>query len=260
MTSLSKSPLSKSIWDHDPFKLRSPSRKYRRIEKCIPGREIRGLISMSSGPNQANSLYLLCIRGTLANSSIDPIRTIHNETAGAPQSVAAAQSLGDLSHMVHVPVERTSSGNSEFLILDLWNSMEGLNQFFGNPQVQEQAGRIFSARDPVVWAAAEGFTNYHLPAPFGKNERYVAIARGKVASVDQARSIHNKIVGSQMNKARRAGNMSHQAYFQTSPARIARGIRVSRDGCMDECCGDEQVTAKTKNLSKAFTICLSRSL
>ena len=98
---------------------------------------------MSSGPNQANSLYLLCIRGTLANRSIDPIRTIHNETAGAPQSVAAAQSLGDLSHMVHVPAERTSAGNSEFLILDLWNRMEGLNQFFVYYEIIVQAEKIF---------------------------------------------------------------------------------------------------------------------
>ena len=158
--------------------------------------------------------------------------------------------------MVHVPVERTSSGNSEFLILDLWNSMEGLNQFFGNPQVQEQAGRIFT-RDPVVWAAAEGFTNYHLPAPFGKNERYVAIARGKVASVDQARSIHNKIVGSQMNKARRVATCPTRR-IQTSPARIARGIRVSRDGCMDECCGDERLLPRPRICQKrSRSVCLA---
>ena len=38
--------------------------------------------------------------------------------------------------------------------MDVWNNLEGLNEFFANLQVQEQAGRIFSRRDPVVWAPA----------------------------------------------------------------------------------------------------------
>ena len=103
------------------------------------------------------SIYLLAIRGTLALATVDAARIIHNETAGAPPSVAAAQSLGDLSHMVYVPANQPSAGAREFLILDVWNSRDGLNQFFANPHVQEQAGRIFSTRDPVVWAAADGF-------------------------------------------------------------------------------------------------------
>jgi quinol monooxygenase YgiN len=159
-------------------------------------------------------IYLLAIRGTLKGPTLEAARIIHNETAGAPANVAAAQSLGDLSHMVHVPVDRPKSGPSEFLILDLWNSLEGLNKFFANPQVQEQAGRIFSSRDPVVWAPAEKFTSYNIPSPFGKNERFVAIARGTVGPREDARSRHNKTVGDQINKARRAGNTSHQPYFR----------------------------------------------
>jgi quinol monooxygenase YgiN len=165
------------------------------------------------------AIYLLAIRGTLKSPTLEAARRIHNETAGAPANVAAAQSLGDLSHMVHVPVDRPESGPSEFLILDLWNSMEGLNKFFANPQVQEQAGRIFSARDPVVWAPAEKFTSYHVPSPFGKNERFVAIARGTVSPRDDARARHNKIVADQINKARMAGNMSHQAFFRLAQPR-----------------------------------------
>jgi hypothetical protein len=160
------------------------------------------------------AIYLLAIRGTLSSPTLEAARLIHNETAGAPANVAAAQSLGDLSHMVHVPVDRPKSGPSEFLILDLWNSLEGLNKFFANPQVQEQAGRIFSARDPIVWAPAETFTSYHIPSPFGKNERFVAIARGKAGAGDEFRARHNTMVADHINKARRASNMSHQAFFR----------------------------------------------
>ena len=82
------------------------------------------------------SLFLLSIRGTLAPPTLEAARKIHNETAGAPANIAAAQSLGDVSHMVHVPLDGAGMGAGEFLILDLWSSMDGLNRFFADPHVQ----------------------------------------------------------------------------------------------------------------------------
>lgn len=163
------------------------------------------------------TVYLLAIRGTLAPSTVEAARNIHNETAGAPANVAAARAMGDLSHMVYVPTDRPTSGAAEFLILDLWNSLNGLNQFFANPQVQEQGGRIFQSRDPVVWAPAEGFNSYHYPAPYSKTDRIVAIFRGMVHSREEAQAHHNMISASQVNKARMAGNISHEAYFKLAP-------------------------------------------
>ncbi|HLY28753.1 MAG TPA: hypothetical protein VKQ72_20580 [Aggregatilineales bacterium] len=165
--------------------------------------------------NSANSaIYLLSIRGTLAPKTLVAARDLHNQTAGAPQNVAAARSLGDMSHMVYVPVEHDGHPFGDFLILDQWNSLDGLNQFFSNPHVQEQAGQIFSQRDPVVWAAAEGFASYHFPAPYGKNDRFVGVVRGTVRSHAEAQKVHNEIIGKFVNKSRMAGNMSHEAYLR----------------------------------------------
>ena len=170
---------------------------------------------MSNGYDMsATNPYLLAIRGTLAPSTLEAARTIHNETAGAPPNVAAAKALGDLSHMVYVPLEHSETGAGEFLILDLWNNLDGLNQFFANPQVQEQAGRIFDTRDPVVWAPADGFASYHLPVPSGKHERIVAVVRGVMHSHAEAQAVHNAIVAREVNKARMAGDVSHEAYLR----------------------------------------------
>src|SRR5215510_3848116 len=155
---------------------------------------------------QAMAVYLLSIRGTLAPKELDGARTIHNQTAGAPQNVAAARSLGDLSHMVYVPADPSGQEANEFLILDIWNNMEGLNQFFANPTVQEQAGQIFSQRDPVVWTPADGFYTYHFPAPTGKNNRFVGIVRGMVKSRSEAQALHNALATKMVNKARMKGN------------------------------------------------------
>jgi hypothetical protein len=114
--------------------------------------------------------------------------------------------------MVYVPLDHGSAG--EFLILDIWNNLDGLNQFFANKDVQDQAGLIFSQRDPVVWTPAEGFYSYHIPAPHGKNDRYVAVVRGTVRSVSEAQALHNEIIGQHVNATRMAGDLSHDAYLR----------------------------------------------
>ena len=164
--------------------------------------------------NESNTIYLLSIYGSLKPASLEASRSIHNQTAGAPESVAAARALGDLSHMVHVPIDHDETAPGDFLILDLWNNLDGLNQFFMDPHVQEGGGMIFSSRDPVVWAPAREFLSYYLPVPTGKNERYTGVVRGKVHSRIQAAELHNKLVSKTVNQARAAGNISHQAYFR----------------------------------------------
>lgn len=164
-----------------------------------------------------STIYLLSIQGVLAPKTVEAARAIHNETAGAPANVAAARSLGDLSHMVYVPMEHEGHHGDNFLILDQWNNPDGLNQFFANEQVQEQGGRIFAQRDPVVWVPADGFIVYHCPAPFGKNDRIIGVVRAPISSVEAARAAHNAIVEKSMNKARMRGNMSHEAFLRLTP-------------------------------------------
>jgi hypothetical protein len=168
--------------------------------------------------NDQLSMFLLMIRGTLAPATVETARKVHNQTAGNPAGVAAAQSLGDVSHNVYVPVEHDehakSKGAGEFLIMDLWTSMEGLNKFFADKQVQEGGAMIFTERDPVVWAAGPGFTSYQIPAPFGMNDRFITTARGTVKSMDEARKLHNSSIAKTISKARRAGNLSHESYFR----------------------------------------------
>lgn len=164
------------------------------------------------------SVFLLAIRGTLAPKNLEEARKVHNMTAGNPAGIAAAKSLGDVSHMVYVPLQHNGHANGndggEFLIMDLWTSIEGLNTFFADKQVQEGGAMIFTERDPVVWTAAPGFTSYQIPAPFGMNERYITTARATVKSVDEARTLHNQAVAKTISKARQAGNLSHDSYLR----------------------------------------------
>jgi hypothetical protein len=164
------------------------------------------------------SIFLLTIRGTLAPATLEEARKVHNMTAGNPEGVAAAKSLGDVSHMVYIPVDHDghdkSKGAGEFLIMDQWTSIEGLNTFFADKHVQEGGAMIFTERDPVVWTAAQGFTSYHIPAPSGMNDRFITTARATVQSLEEACVLHNKAVAKTISKARKAGNLSHESYFR----------------------------------------------
>jgi hypothetical protein len=166
------------------------------------------------GEKMTYPVYLLTIPGTLASPTLEMSRVLHNETAGAPANIAAAQALGDLSHMVYVPTHEDGG----LFIMDVWNDLEGLNQFFAHPQVQEQAGRIFSKRDPVVWAPAPAdFFCYHLPAPTGQHERILGVVRGIVPSREQARTVNNQAIQASINQARKLGDLSHEVYFRLTP-------------------------------------------
>src|SRR6185503_7894759 len=174
------------------------------------------------------TVYLLTIRGTLLPQTVEEARKVHNMTAGNPDGVAAAKSLGDVSHMVYVPVQHNghakAKGAGEFLIMDLWTSIDGLNTFFADKQVQEGGAMIFIERDPVVWAAAPGFTSYQIPAPFGMNDRFITTARGTVKSVDEARELHNAAVAKTIRKASQAGNLSHDSYFRLAAPGSAESL------------------------------------
>ena len=163
---------------------------------------------------QPLDIYLLTIRGKLAPKTVAAARLVHNRTAGDPQSVAAARSLGDLVHMVYIPAGQVGPESGEFLILDQWNNLDGINQFFANHAVQEQAAEIFNERDPVVWKPADGFISYHFPAPAGKKDRIVAMVRGVVRSPAEAMQAHNALVSGVVKQTRAAGSMSHEAYFR----------------------------------------------
>jgi len=170
--------------------------------------------------NDNLTLYLLTIRGTLSPDTLEAARQVHNQTAGNPDGVAAAKSLGDVSHMVYVPMQHNGhekpSGAGEFLIMDLWYNMDGLNTFFADKQVQQGGDMIFSQRDPVLWAPAESFTTFHIPAPAGNNDRIIAIVRGTVNSVAEAKELHNTAMTRTISKARKFGMLSHQAYVRVA--------------------------------------------
>lgn len=156
--------------------------------------------------------YLLTVRGKTAPSVLDDARTMHNATAGAPQSAAGARSLGDLSHNVFAPIGKDNDG--QLLFIDLWNSLSGLGTFFTNPQVQAAAAQLFSSRDGIVWSRLDGFGGFSLPVPTGRSSGAVGLLQVAVTSIEQAASAFTAYASTTINTARSYGMVSHSNWLR----------------------------------------------
>jgi hypothetical protein len=182
-------------------------------------------------PMQVEALHLVLFTnyGELRPATEEEARQTHNATAGNPDGVAAAKALGDLSHLVYVPTGDEWTG--EVMFMDQWTSAEGLEQFFADPQVQAGAAALFTSFDPVVWRSAEGFQAYQISAPLNKEpkDRYVAILRGTVTSLDAARTTINDLWRQQVHAAHRQGLDSHEMFVRLIPPGTAEGSAESNE-------------------------------
>ena len=184
---------------------------------------------MSQSPEQ---IYLFTLFGTRAHA-LEDMRPIHNRVAGAPEDVAAAKALSDLSHMVYTTVDEQSPA---FVIMDLWTDISGFNQFFTEPERQKRqvAGGLFTQQEPVLWEPAEGFFSYHLPAPTGHNDRFFGLLRGSVMSREQARLLVDQVRRADLHKARAAGHVSHEMYFRLAEPGAPESLELlAVDGWFD---------------------------
>lgn len=161
----------------------------------------------------------LTVRGQYIPSTLEQMRVVHNDTAGSEAGIAAARALGDLSHKVYAPVASgpSSAKDGEVLFCDWWQDPKGLMDFFANENVQMQGTKLFHARDATVWMPAKGSFSYALPAAAGKNERYLGMIRGPIASPDAAIEIFRKADAAAQRTARARGLLSHEVFIKLAP-------------------------------------------
>jgi len=170
---------------------------------------------ISMGMN--DDIFLFSFRGVLKPKTLEDARNTHNMTAGNPDGVAAARALGDLSHNVFLTLGDTKGTAGELLILDLWNNLEGFNQFFEGKQVKEGATMIFaSIKDRELWSPAQDFRSYILPTPANKKACYAGMLRGTVRSRESAHAAFDKMAKT-INAARMEGQVSHEVFFRMTP-------------------------------------------
>ena len=175
---------------------------------------------------QKMTFNLLTVMGKVIPTSVEATCKLHNETTGDPRGVAAAKSLGDMSHMIFMPTNAETAFNGDLLFMDIWNNLDGHNAFFSDPQVQGVANMMFTTREAIVWIKIDSFLNFQFPAPTGKNQRIVGLVRGTVKSIEEASNIHNAAIETQVIAARAAGIVSHEFYVRMAVPGSAEALEV----------------------------------
>jgi hypothetical protein len=186
-------------------------------------------VSTATYPADAGAdLYLLTVLGKPNAGAPVAARDLHNATAGNPRGVAAAKSLGDLSHNVLLPA---SDGDERLLFLDTWNSPTGASQFFSDAQVLEGGAALFADREAVLWMRADGFGSYTLPVPSGRSVGAIGLMRAPVSSSDAAAPAFRADSAAKINASRQLGQIAHQLWVPVpvpgeTPATEVLGVDV----------------------------------
>lgn len=92
--------------------------------------------------------YVSIIRATLKGS---PKEAQMAHDAAFEQLSAMTRPLGAIGHKAHI----NPQNQKEFLAIDTWNNMDGLQKFLNDTRVMESLGQMFDGRpDITVWEEA----------------------------------------------------------------------------------------------------------
>ncbi len=93
--------------------------------------------------------YVTIVRATLKGSPKEA-QMAHDATV--EKLSVMTRPMGAISHKPHLNPQNPK----EFLAIDTWNNMEGLQKFMNDPKVMEAFGQLFEGRPDIsVWAESD---------------------------------------------------------------------------------------------------------
>ena len=99
--------------------------------------------------------FFTTVRGKLNHD--DPRAALELHNAIVAELRQRNEPLGGVGHRTFVNVQDPM----EFLALDTWETMEGLQQAFGNPDTQQRMGSMFDGPPEVsIWSPRDGWTKF----------------------------------------------------------------------------------------------------
>jgi hypothetical protein len=99
--------------------------------------------------------YITVVRARLREADPAAAMEQHNGIVGRLRP--RGEPLGAVGHMVFA----NAQDPREFLAIDRWENVEGLQSFMGDPSVQAEIGSLFDGPpDVTVWAEREGWSSF----------------------------------------------------------------------------------------------------
>ena len=99
--------------------------------------------------------FYTTVRGRLNNTDPEKAKQLHNDIVA--RVTPRNEPLGATGHRVFVNVQDPM----EFLAMDTWQSVEGLQEAFGNQETRSDIVSMFDGEPQVtIWAPREGWTAF----------------------------------------------------------------------------------------------------
>jgi quinol monooxygenase YgiN len=96
--------------------------------------------------------YITIVRGRLKSADQNAARDLHNQIVDSVRP--RSEPMGAVGHQAYVEPQDPGS----FVAIDRWSNMEGLQQFIGDPSVQQQLGSMFDGPpDVTILAERDGW-------------------------------------------------------------------------------------------------------
>jgi quinol monooxygenase YgiN len=93
--------------------------------------------------------YITVVRGKLKGDSKDA-KAAHDATVD--KLSAMTRPMGAIGHKPHL----NAQDPTQFLAIDTWNNLEGLQKFMGDPQVAAAFGALFEGMPDIsIWAESD---------------------------------------------------------------------------------------------------------
>jgi quinol monooxygenase YgiN len=160
----------------------------------------------------AGVTYTVLARGTLKGDEAASKALHETLVSGAQQ---AAEAAGDVGHDTFLGKDAAPGAPLDFLAIDRWTSLDGLDAFFAGAPVKDFESKFYAAAPDVsVWQPEQGFTTWGSTADAHDAGAYTITLRGHHAG-DEATALatHNAIVAAVPAPGAVAlGNVAHQIF------------------------------------------------
>ncbi len=97
--------------------------------------------------------YVVTVRGNLKGDRAQA-EAVHNATIA--QVSPQAKEMGSTGHQTFLNPEN----EKDFLAIDFWNNMEGIQKLYSDPNLAEEFGKLFESEPEVVVWANSGWEGY----------------------------------------------------------------------------------------------------
>lgn len=95
--------------------------------------------------------YIVTVRGNLKGGSQEAHKA-HDEIVAKVSPMG--KSMGNTSHQAYLNVQN----ENEFIAIDYWDNLEGIQKLYSDPQLGEEFARMFDGQPEVtIWADSGWF-------------------------------------------------------------------------------------------------------